>query len=165
MTIRRLSLPGEPGEMFLHYMPGRCGDLSAFLDELGKRRMDMVVCLAEEREIRRKSPAYARLRATEGLPCETRDLPIPDFDVPADRDAFRQLALEIARLVRSGSRVLIHCAGGVGRTGTLASCVLLAMGYDLDEAKRRVAGAGSRPETETQRELVRWFAEETGENT
>ncbi len=164
MRIRQLSLPGEAGEIFLHSMPGKCEDIAEFSEEIRKLSIHLVVCLAECEEIRRKSPAYAELRAKKGLPCDIRDLPIPDFGVPADRDAFRRLALEIARLVRDGRRLLIHCAGGVGRTGTFANCVLLAMHHDPEEARRRVEEAGSRPETEEQRELVRWFAGEMAES-
>ncbi len=50
------------------------------------------------------------------------------------------------------------CAGGRGRTGTLATVVLIALGELLPDAKRAVKKAGSRPEVPAQKELVAWCA-------
>jgi protein-tyrosine phosphatase len=56
----------------------------------------------------------------------------------------------------SGGTVLVHCAAGIGRAGTLATCLLITMGMTTDDALARVAGhrpmAG--PEVGAQRLLV-----------
>ena len=54
----------------------------------------------------------------------------------------------------------MHCAAGIGRTGTMAVCVLVAFGTPLDEALRIVGEARpmAGPEVGAQRELVEAFA-------
>lgn len=83
---------------------------------------------------------------------------MPDFSVPKDRAAFLDLVGSIASGLQAGERVLIHCGAGIGRTGTLAVCVLMALGMSHSEAYRAVRGAGSHPETPEQEELVDWVA-------
>jgi protein-tyrosine phosphatase len=60
--------------------------------------------------------------------------------------------------LRSGEALLIHCAGGVGRTAMLAVSVLLALGESLHEAERAVSRAGSIVETMSQIEMLSWCA-------
>jgi protein-tyrosine phosphatase len=57
----------------------------------------------------------------------------------------------------NGQNVLLHCAAGIGRTGTAAACVLKRLGLPVDEALQRVREAGSNPETAVQSGLVNWF--------
>jgi protein-tyrosine phosphatase len=58
--------------------------------------------------------------------------------------------------LHSGQAVLVHCAGGVGRTALLAVSVLLAMGEPIGEAERLVSRAGSMVETMPQMEMLSW---------
>ena len=62
----------------------------------------------------------------------------------------------------AGRRVLIHCGAGIGRTGTLAVCVLVALGQTRAEAEAVVRAAGSQPETPEQHALVGWWAGRAG---
>ena len=75
-----------------------------------------------------------------------------------DRDAFWALANDIANRLRSGEALLIHCAGGVGRTAMLAVSVLLALGEPMNEAESAVSRAGSIVETMPQIEMLSWCA-------
>ena len=63
----------------------------------------------------------------------------------------------MADTVRAGGVVLVHCAAGIGRTGTAAACVLKALGLEADEALARVRSAGSNPQNAEQSGLVGWF--------
>jgi protein-tyrosine phosphatase len=54
--------------------------------------------------------------------------------------------------------VLIHCAGGLGRTAMLAISVLLALGEPMNEAENAVSRAGSLVETMPQIEMLSWCA-------
>jgi protein-tyrosine phosphatase len=78
--------------------------------------------------------------------------------VPADRQAFWKLANDLANRLQSGEALLIHCAGGVGRTAMLAVSVLLALGEPFNEAESAVSRAGSIVETMPQIEMLSWCA-------
>jgi protein-tyrosine phosphatase len=56
--------------------------------------------------------------------------------------------------------MVIHCIGGLGRTGVIAGCLLRALDVPPDEALRRlVAARGTRcPELDEQRSFVRDFS-------
>lgn len=68
------------------------------------------------------------------------------------------MVLEMGKRIRQGGTVLLHCAAGVGRTGTAAVCILLTLGLPLHEAYGLVRSAGSGPETPEQRRFVEDFA-------
>lgn len=68
----------------------------------------------------------------EGI--ELLRFPIPDMDVPSDRDGLRRtLGHALARL-RAGQSVVVACYGGLGRTGTIVACLLRDGGLDADAA-------------------------------
>ena len=157
--LRPVRLPsGVPGALRLHSMPGRRESLERAWDQIRTHAVQAIVCLAGPEEVRVISPAYASALAAKTLPCSVESFPIPDFGVPDDRDAFWSLAVKIATQLKSGGRVLIHCGAGIGRTGTLAACVLLALGESQADAEQAVSMAGSRPETTEQKALVTWCA-------
>jgi protein-tyrosine phosphatase len=60
--------------------------------------------------------------------------------------------------LQDGEAVLIHCAGGMGRTAMLAVSVLLALGEPRETAEQTVSRAGSLVETMPQIEMVSWCA-------
>lgn len=57
--------------------------------------------------------------------------PIPDMTVPNMND-FHKLLLTIVQKLRRGEHLLLHCFGGVGRTGTIliGLCILLGQTYE-----------------------------------
>lgn len=144
--------------MSLHSMPGRDEPIEEVWQQIRAERVELVVCLAGPEEIRSKSPAYAAALAAKTVPCSVQSFAVADFDVPHDREAIWSLASGIADRLKAGAHVLIHCGAGIGRTGTLATCVLLALGDAHARAAQVVAEAGSHPETPAQRELVSWCA-------
>ena len=54
--------------------------------------------------------------------------PIIDYGVPSSLDDFSILTADIFRQLKEGTNVLLHCRGGVGRSGLMAAGVLLQTG-------------------------------------
>jgi protein-tyrosine phosphatase len=146
------------GSLYLHSMPGRYEPLSASVSEIEENEIDIVVSLNSLDEIREKSPAYANAIDENSLPFKRMEFPIVDFGIPKDSAAFLNLAENLAGRLQSGENLLIHCGAGIGRTGTLATSVLIILGTDLNESLEAVRTAGSDPETEEQMDLVMWVA-------
>ena len=157
--LRPVRLPeGVAGRLFLIAMPGTRGPLERTWEALRREEVQVIVCLAEPEEIRAKSATYAAALEAQAVPCPVESFPVADFGVPDDREAFWALASSVGRRLTGGERVLIHCGAGIGRTGTLAMCVLLALGEPPPKAEQAVSAAGSHPETAAQRALVSWCA-------
>jgi ADP-ribosylglycohydrolase len=84
-------------------------------------------------------------------------LPIQDVWVPERNfeDTWDSLGPEIRDLIRSKGKVLIHCRGGLGRSGTIAARLLIEFGSDPEDAINQVRK--SRPgaiETRHQEQYV-----------
>ena len=157
--FRHVDLPSRvPGKLLLHSMPGRFETIERVWHQLRREAVGAIVCLNEEYEIRLKSSQYAEALQNGSVPCAVLPFEIREGGVPADRDAFWGLANDVANRLESGEAVLIHCAGGVGRTAMLAVSVLLALGEPLSEAESVIARAGSIVETMVQMEMLAWCA-------
>ena len=69
-------------------------------------------------------------------------MPITDGAAPDHRflDRWFVLGPQLVREIRNGSRVVVHCKGGLGRAGTIACLLLLMSGTapDADDAMRQV---------------------------
>ncbi|MFI1224946.1 MULTISPECIES: protein-tyrosine phosphatase family protein [unclassified Streptomyces] len=90
---------------------------------------------------------------------ESRWLRWPDFRLPADRAAARDLFQEVWDRA-AGERVEVACGGGMGRTGTALACLAVLDGVPAGGAVAFVR-AGYHPravETPWQRRYVRNFA-------
>ena len=75
-------------------------------------------------------------------------MPIFDLDVPDDAfmvDWRTRTGAYVRQALRDGSKVLVHCRGGVGRAGTVAAMLLIDFGVFPTTAIARVRAA--RPGT------------------
>jgi len=155
--FRSVRLPqGISGRLYLHSMPGRRESWDDFVSEAKQQGIDVIVCLTSDDEIQEKSAAYANAISNNLLNCKTESYPILDYGVPEDQGVFAVFIRRIAELLRSGSAVLAHCGAGIGRTGTFAICLLIALGMNRNLAERTIRDAGSYSETPEQLALVDW---------
>ena len=138
-------------------MPGRFEPWSAFDAQARRSGLALVVCLTPRRELAELSPLYHAALAQDRLPFRWMGLPMPNFGLPEDTAAFRREVARIADALRQGESVLLHCAAGIGRTGSTAACVLKVLGLSRQEALQRVLDAGSNPQNAEQSGLVDWF--------
>jgi len=163
MPFRPLPLPNSSsataasGRLWLQSMPGRLESWGAFLDEARLRQLSLVVCLNPLEEVAQLSPSYHKAIAEGRLPFRWQHLPMRDFGLGADPQAFRQGVEQICHSLKLGDQVLLHCAAGIGRTGTVAACVLKSLGLERDEALRAVRAAGANPQSALQSGWVDQF--------
>lgn len=156
---RAVKLPdGVAGHLYLGSMPGRYEVFEEAWQAIIEHRITQVVCLVPAEELQDKSPLYARALKERKPPWTHESFPIQDFEAPVNRDAFWALARKAARLLAEGERILVHCAAGIGRTGTFAVCVLLALGMAPAAARVAIRQVGSAPENEAQDAVIRWAA-------
>jgi len=119
------------------------------LDELAGTFKGVVV-LVEEFELPYSLHEWKR-RGVEVL-----HFPVPDFSAPS-MEGLLDVLHWIERMVRRGRRVLIHCIGGCGRSGTVAVAWLMySQRLPLQRALREVRRVRHcAVETEPQLELLR----------
>lgn len=141
---------GQRGRLGMTAAPGRKepGTLEADLKKLKEKEgADILISLVEHEEYEAVGVGELIERArAAGL--EVLHLPIPDGGTPAYagvEERHRKLVDEIVEALEGGRTVVIHCLGGMGRTGLVAATVLVALGYSAQEAIRFVQEA--RPGT------------------
>ncbi len=151
-----LAAPGKPvqgtvpGRLWLQSMPGRFESWNGFLAEARLNGISLVVCLNPLPEVAQMSPSYHQAIAEGSLPFAWQHLPMRDFGLGADPTAFRHGVEQLTDSLRQGAQVLLHCAAGIGRTGTVAACVLKSLGHDRAAALAAVRAAGGNPQSAVQ---------------
>lgn len=163
-----LGLPGRLGMTILPGVkhPGRWDrELELDLDRIvGRHGADTLVVLLEDKEFEKYGvPGFLERARDAGL--EVVHFPIRDVDTPKKAESAEYAALigRIVGLLGEGKTVVTHCRGGIGRTGTVAASVLVALGYeDPNEAIEIVRSVRDERAVETpeQEEYVREFARE-----
>ena len=94
--------------------------------------VSLLALLVEDRELERwGDPALVEHAAAAGL--AVRRFPIPDGHAPPSLDGVDALLAEIAGARVTGD-VVVACMGGVGRSGTIAACAMVAAGVQPDRA-------------------------------
>jgi protein-tyrosine phosphatase len=151
MKFRNLPVPASiSGRIWLHAMPGRDEDWPVFMDWAAQAGLTRIVCLTPLDEVAARSPEYLDAIEQGGLPCPMEMLPMVDFGVSSDAELFAQQVRGLAERLRVGESLLLHCAWGIGRTGTVAACLLKALGMETEQALAQVRAAGSNPQSAVQ---------------
>jgi ADP-ribosyl-[dinitrogen reductase] hydrolase len=131
-------------------------DLALDLDVIAEWDAAAVVTLVEPHELERLQVPQLGEKVHERH-MEWVHLPIRDRDVPdaAFEEAWLEAGERLRARLRSGFNVLVHCMGGLGRAGTIASRLLVELGWtpgDAIQAVRRVRPGAL--ETDEQEDFV-----------
>lgn len=153
------------GRIGLTHCPGRTlpspgRDLAADLDAIAATGARLVVTLVEAHELELLGVASLGADlARRGI--AWHHLPIVDFGVPdsAFEAAWNEAGADIHARLDRGETLVVHCRGGLGRTGTIAARLMVERGADPEEAMAAIRTA--RPgtiETAAQEKHVRQAA-------
>ena len=147
-----------PGKKQPHSISGHHDrDLGIDLDRIAAWNAAIIVTLMEAHELEKVAianiGAEVRRRHMEWHHWPIVDVNVPDADFEAgwpDRSA------KLRTVLACGGRVLIHCRGGIGRSGMLAARLLVESGVPALEAIAEVRTA--RPHAVETPDQERWVA-------
>jgi protein-tyrosine phosphatase len=161
---------GMPGRLGMTFAPGMWAgsvggrwerDLAADVRALEEEyETDVLVSLMEDHEYHGyRIPELLERDSIGGI--EILRFAIEDMGVPqeAESEGFEAFVQDVVRRLEQGQNLVVHCRGGLGRTGTLAACVLVALGrHTADEAIAAVREARKGTvQTIEQEDFVRLF--------
>jgi ADP-ribosylglycohydrolase/protein-tyrosine phosphatase len=172
LRIDSVRPPRHAGEIGMTLCPGKTGqstidgywrrDLAMDMEVIRAWGCTRLVTLMESDEIAAFQVADLREKVPPGI--RHYHLPIPDGGVPDA--AWEQQWAQVGPLLGCdlvlGERIVIHCRGGLGRTGLVAARLLVDRGMDPEEAMAAVRKA--RPgtiENRAQEDYVRSHAKRT----
>jgi protein-tyrosine phosphatase/nicotinamidase-related amidase len=151
----------EHGRFGMTILPGRKDrgrSLAEDLDTLKSEEVTRMVSLVTSEELEWAGVPRLRAEAVKrGI--ELMQCPIRDQAIPSAADA-EALVHWILAGVDAKENVVVHCMGGLGRSGTITACALVARGASAEEAIATVRKArGPRAiEIAEQEQFVRDFA-------
>lgn len=138
-----------PGEIGLTICPGKQGptmthgiwhrDIDTDLAVIRAWHPSMIIGLMEDFEYKFLHTATMPTRARE-LGMQYKNIAIKDGGIPCG-SALRQwdsLKADIHAALDNSGRILVHCRGGLGRSGTLAAMMLIERGMEAERAIRQV---------------------------
>ena len=104
-------------------------DLDADLDRLKSLGVTTLTPFLENDELERlQIPDLVEAAQARGM--RVRRFPFHDVGIPENMEDAVRFVCEVIQLFQKGERILMHCNGGLGRAGTMAACVRLALGLD-----------------------------------
>lgn len=134
MSIDRIPLPTQAGALWLCSLRDVAPDPDAVLSFT---TANTIVCLNERDELERRDPSYVEwLRNHQ--PGQALWFPIRNFRAESAVATLPFLQMIVDRL-EADEGVVMHCAMGQGRAGTMAVCLLMMLGATRDDALETVA--------------------------
>lgn len=129
-------LVAPPGRLGLTRCPGSLGSVGSVrqdLESLQRQGTRVLVSLVTDEDLRVYGVPLL-FPTAEGLGLEVWHLPIVDTQVPGNVREADELLSRLDAGLQEGICAVMHCIGGIGRTGTLAACLLVRRGLPPDEA-------------------------------
>lgn len=151
LRVDAVAAPGG-GVIGLTFCPGMEGDsrdggawvrdLAIDIQAIAAWAPDAVVTLMETDELARYGVAALPSAMTAAIPL-WRHLPIVDLRAPGPEfeRRWKEDGPRLRAILRCGGRVLVHCRGGIGRTGTVAARLLVELGEMPEAAIDQVRAA------------------------
>jgi ADP-ribosyl-[dinitrogen reductase] hydrolase len=169
LQIAAVGIRDGPGTIGLTFCPGKKHhgqysglwdrDLSVDLEAVHRFGAKALVTLMENEELDAVKVPVQQLRSQAiELGLEWHHLPIRDIGVPDERfeDLWTYSGFRLRSTLARGGKVVIHCRGGLGRTGTVAGRLLVEFGDPPERAIQKVRTARPKSiETRTQEDYVR----------
>lgn len=169
LLVDNLAIEGLRGVIGLTFCPGKKQrgamsgdwdrDLAADLETIKSSGAKALVTLMENDELTAVQVPLTELSAkTASVALEWHHLPIRDVDVPDERfeDLWTYSGVRLRNLLVEGEKIVIHCLGGLGRTGTVAGRLLVEFGVTPGDAIKATRSARARTiETRKQEEYVK----------
>jgi len=141
LRIDSISIGGTGGRIGLTFCPGK--KQADALSGVWDRSLDddlkaikafgavALVTLMPDRELQSLHVSPHQIQnKTSGLGIEWYQLPIPDQCIPdqAFEELWTDTGLRLRTLLKAGHNIVLHCKGGLGRTGTIAARLLIEFG-------------------------------------
>jgi len=144
------------GQLLAMPMPAP-DDLQATMASLRHQGIGKLVCLLETTESQNLALQQEQTICEHTGLCFER-FAIPDFGVPNSADLYK-LVMRLTGEIQSGQNIVVHCRGGIGRTGLVCCCILIASGMDAASAIILVSAQRgcTVPETDSQLEMIYQF--------
>ncbi len=169
LRIDRVYIDDKTGKIGLTFCPGKKQkyamtgswnrDLETDIAATKSSGYSALVTLMEEHELKYYGVPKAHMESiTKSHELDWFFLPIKDIDIPDAEfeQAWKIAGQQLISLLTNGHSIVVHCLGGLGRSGTIAARLLVELGIEPDEAIDRVRLA--RPgaiETRAQEHYVR----------
>lgn len=134
MRLTIAELRAGQGVLGISPCPGRAGFYEADLLAIRHWQPALVVTLITAEELSRVAPGLGADLSASGI--EWRHLPTADYDTPGA--GWAEIASLAHAALAQGHKILLHCMGGCGRSGTAALRLLIEAGEAPEPALNRL---------------------------